>query len=44
MENKKKRNELSYNTQITVDHNSKIIVANAYEIYMWVTLNKLITR
>ena len=28
MENKKKRNELSYNPQITVDHDSGIIVAN----------------
>ncbi len=28
MENKKKRNELSYNPQITVDHGSGIIVAN----------------
>jgi transposase len=29
MENKKKRNELSYNPQITVDHDSGIIVALA---------------
>ena len=28
MESKKKRNELSYNPQITVDHDSGIIVAN----------------
>jgi hypothetical protein len=28
MENKKKRKELSYNSQITVDHESEIILAN----------------
>jgi transposase len=28
MENKEKRKELSYNSQITVDHDSGIILAN----------------